>query len=666
MTSDKPPVLSIVGQSKKPAGKKTGKTAGKEPNGKESGNDSGGGSGGDLDKEQRFGEFAVLNGAFIQFRTYKGEETKIKLCNFTCRIIEEVIADDGQGDTNFLRIEGRRNDGMALPSIEVPTKIFSGGQNWFNDYWGMRPVIYTGNQKKDSLRLCIQLYSMIDQDIPRRTIYKYTGWKKLNDHWHYLTGSGAITAEGLVNDLQVDLGHGSMTTYRLPPPLAGDALKSGVESALRLLDVCPHKPHIGAVMLAMAVRAPLGECKPVDFVIWLHGLTGSHKSSIAALALAFFGGEFGDGRAFPATWTDSTGVIEVKSFRIKDGLFVIDDFKPLGGKKDDDLYKKADDIVRNTGNSGGRDTLTQTRDVRSPAWNRSATIITGEDSPRGSSILARALTLEISHGDTHIETLTHLQDAAMSGVLAGVMSAFIQWLAPRMDSLKQDFPALVTLFRDAAIRDKLAISHTRAPTAHASLRAATQIFTDFLEDVSAIDADDANDLMHRFECGLNTAFFEQSSYQAEQDVCLRFIELLQSELSAGNCHLADVYKQNSPATRPHSCGWRKVEGIGDDYRACGQSIGWWVPPKNDQAAKVYLNISSALSVAEKCAASHHQPLQIGSQTELGRQLMHKSLIERERSGRPDPRKSIGGIYHRVWVMPAEQLLPSTDTETVDD
>ena len=55
-SSDKPPVLSIVGQSTKPTGKKTSKSASKESDGKESGknaekdngNNSGGGSGGGL------------------------------------------------------------------------------------------------------------------------------------------------------------------------------------------------------------------------------------------------------------------------------------------------------------------------------------------------------------------------------------------------------------------------------------------------------------------------------------------------------------------------------------------------------------------------------------------------------------------------------------------
>jgi len=39
---------------------------------------------------------------------------------------------------------------------------------------------------------------------------------KDHDAWHYLTGSGAITAAGLVGGIEVDLGSGHMSRYQLP------------------------------------------------------------------------------------------------------------------------------------------------------------------------------------------------------------------------------------------------------------------------------------------------------------------------------------------------------------------------------------------------------------------------------------------------------------------
>ena len=74
-------------------------------------------------------------------------------------------------------------------------------------------------------------------------MFKFTGWRKINDQWHYLTGSGAITANGLVDSVQVDLGLGHMSRYALPIPLTGDPLKHAVTEVLALLEICPSKPH---------------------------------------------------------------------------------------------------------------------------------------------------------------------------------------------------------------------------------------------------------------------------------------------------------------------------------------------------------------------------------------------------------------------------------------
>jgi hypothetical protein len=78
----------------------------------------------------RFGEYDIENGAFVQFKMMRIEgssdraENSFPLCDFTCRIVEEVIADDGLTDTSFLRLEGRRADGAPLPLVDIPAKSF--------------------------------------------------------------------------------------------------------------------------------------------------------------------------------------------------------------------------------------------------------------------------------------------------------------------------------------------------------------------------------------------------------------------------------------------------------------------------------------------------------------------------------------------------------------
>jgi hypothetical protein len=337
------PVLELIKTAKKPTTKKNG---------------SGNGGGSDTSQEQRFGDYLIRNGAFHQSKAVRNGEDRttveFPLCDFTCQIIEEITSDDGLSDDSHLRIEGKRINGTALPVVDVPAKNFFSTQgSWVNDHWGTSPFIYPGAAKKDNLRACIQLYSRLNGDVPRRTIFKFTGWKKIDEQWHYLTGSGAMTAEGLIAGTEVDLGTGHMSRYQLPVPLSGEALHQAAADALALLEICPNRPHIGIVLLAAVARAPLGECHPTDFALWLQGLTGSRKSAIAAIALAFFG-PF-TARSFPSNWSDTVLDVEMKSHQAKDAVFVVDDFKPSVSQNEaNKLHAMAERIVRNTGNQSGR------------------------------------------------------------------------------------------------------------------------------------------------------------------------------------------------------------------------------------------------------------------------------------------------------------------------
>lgn len=201
------PVLEIVKNSTKPKSKKTG---------------NGNGSGKEV--TQRFGDYAVINGAFHQVKAVNSGPTDtatfeiyIQLCDFVCQIKEEVTQDDGLQDKAILMIEGRRNDGLTLPAVEVPVnKFYSTQGNWVNEHYGTLVFVYPGAAKRDNLRAAIHLYSKLNGDVPRRHLFRYTGWKRLNDQWHYLTGSGAIAKEGLKTDVQVDLGAGAESAGHLP------------------------------------------------------------------------------------------------------------------------------------------------------------------------------------------------------------------------------------------------------------------------------------------------------------------------------------------------------------------------------------------------------------------------------------------------------------------
>ncbi|WP_019868298.1 hypothetical protein [Methylovulum miyakonense] len=654
----KKPVLEVVNSAKKPPPKKPSNTGG-------NGGNNSGGSKGSKSPEQ-FGDYKVINGAFHQVKVVKDGEGGFKsvdfpLCDFTCRIVEEIIADDGLTDTAFLRVEGKRSDGVALPLVDVPAKAFYSSQgNWANEYWGTLPFIYPGAAKKDNLRACIHLHSRLPGDVPRRSIYKYTGWKLINDRWHYLTGSGSLTADGLISGAEVDLGGGHMSRYQLAAPLTGEALSQAVADTLALFALCPSKPYVGAALFAAVARAPLGECHPTDFAIWLHGLTGSRKSAVAAIAQAFFGNF--TARSFPANWSDSVNDCEMKSHQAKDAVFVVDDFKPsISQSEAAKLHAMAERLIRNTGNQAGRGRRGADMQAKAAPYNRSLMIVTAEDLPRGQSLLGRLLILELSRSDVDNAVLTRLQQAAESGRLSGLMSAYLQWLAPRLDELKKTFPKNVEALRNASIRDGLATSHPRAPEIYANMVAGAEQFLAFLEAVGGASSESGNDCLLAVEANLQQAFSEQGTYLSEQDEIERFLQLLRAVFSSGNAHVACRLKQREPTLRPYAWGWRLdgVSPMGDKtHSPMGDCIGWYCDPTGNTHAELWLQQETAFKVVQQFARNQGDTFLI-SPASLWRRMHERGLILKTEpnASRNQPRlavkRMIAGRELRVMVLSAE-------------
>lgn len=643
-------VVELVNKAKKPT------------KGGNSGN-GGGSGGGHKERQQRFADYAIINNAFHQIKsTRSGDdfiEVEICLGDFTAEILEEITNDDGLEDKAVLRIAAKRNDGMQLPVVDVPSsKFYSSSSNWINDAFGSRLFVYPGATKRDHLRACIQRYSQLNGDIPRRHVYCYTGWKKINDQWHYLTGTGSITADGLQEGLEVDLGAGHMTKYRLPPPLSQSAIVAAMPLIRDLLNICPSKPYIGACLLATVARALLGECHPIDYCLFLHGLTGTRKSSITALAIAFFG-EF-SGNTFPANWSDTENDMEAKAFQAKDSLFVIDDFKPsVNVSEAARLHTKAERFIRNTGNHAGRGRRNNDMSSRAAPYNRSMSIITGEDLPKGQSLLGRLLILELLRHDVDLARLTRLQDASREQQLAGIMAAYLQWLAPKLDSLKSTLPQLLTSYRDDAIKDGFASSHPRAPEIYASKVGALEIFLEFLTDAGALTVDQNTDLLDDLKGQIRLVFSEQGAYQNEQDECQRFLNLLRSLFSSGNAHIAQSENKGPPETRPHAWGWVNVEITGIEAihtlssKPMGDCIGW----HNEKYREVWLDQDSAFAAVQKLAKIQGDAFLLSAAT-LWRRMGDRGLIvkfETRANGTKQwtVKRTIDGVSKRVMILSAD-------------
>lgn len=161
---------------------------------------------------EQAGPYRVIDGAIYHLKQNLDGSTTIPLCNFVARIVEEVVRDDGVEQTVVFVLEGVLRDGPTLRRVDVPANRYS-SMNWVTENWGSGPVVFAGFGAKDHLRVAIQRLS---GRVLRRTVYTHLGWRKIDDEWVYLHGSGAIGPNGPRTDIEVQVGDTRLTGYDLP------------------------------------------------------------------------------------------------------------------------------------------------------------------------------------------------------------------------------------------------------------------------------------------------------------------------------------------------------------------------------------------------------------------------------------------------------------------
>lgn len=615
---------------------------------------------------RREGDFSILDGRIFYMR--KGRDTKNSngsdapqineiptplTDNFISLIAEQIILDDGAKQENAFLIEGKQKNGQPLPALTIPATQYQAMQ-WPLRHWGARAIVEADQATPRRLANAILKLS---GNIPITTVYQHTGWRKIEGKFHYLSGSGAIEAEGLNSRIRVELGEGHMQRYALPEPPTNPA--SMAANLFDLMSIAPNNTGVGVSLFCCLVRSVLGECLPIDFSLFLAGQSGSQKSELAALVLACFG-DF-NARSFPANFTDTISDLEFKSHQAKDGILVVDDFAPgVNVVEANKSHATLERLGRGAGNQGGRGRRNADMTGKASYYPRGMLVITGEEIGKGASLLGRMLIIELKRGDVELSFLSNLQLLARRGELAAIMAAYVQWLAPKISDLKRMFPDKVRDIRYQALQEKFSISHPRAADMYASLYAAADLYIEFAHSVGAINSICAQSLMNEIETTLKNAIQGQVQFQKQTDEVERFIALLQGCFGAGECHVADHQNQGPPKVRPFVWGWRKPNNDAD-ISGCGQMIGWI----NQMKSELLLEPEAVFKVVQRFASAQNDPLLIQKPT-LWKRLLERGILEAfdidKQSGkkRPDVKKGIAGKRARVLVFNTKLIEADDD------
>jgi hypothetical protein len=567
----------------------------------------------------------------------KDGQVSMPLCNFSARIVEDLEHDDGGEKKRFFAIEGGLADGTPLPRAEVRAESFP-RMEWIAPIWGSRAVIYAGMGVRDHLRAALQVLS---DNVPRRTVYSHTGWRSINGSWVYLHAGGAIGKDGVEAGVSVSLPE-VLSGFDLPDPPTGPELIDAVRASLGFLRLGPLR--ITLPLLAAAYRAVLGD---TDFSLHLVGPTSCYKSETAALVQQHFGSGL-NARKLPANWSGTANALEALAFAAKDAVLVVDEFCPSGSAADlQSCQRKADRIFRSQGNRQGRQRMRADTTLQPEKPPRGLLVSNGEDTPRGQSLRARLLALEISPGDLGPKppapnpTLTACQRDAAAGKYAAAMACFIRWLAPQLDNIRSGFSS-----ERAELRDKATSmgQHARTPCLVADLAVGLRYFLAFAVATRALSEEERDDLWKSGWDALVQAAAAQTAGIETAEPAGLFLRLLQAALVGGYAYLADEH--GAPPLEPQRWGWRRD---GNAWEPRGRCVGWVVD------GEVYLEPEGSYAAVQRLAADQGEPSTVSKYT-LRRRLAEKGFLaatDRDR-GKLTTRKTLQGarreVLHVAWKV----------------
>ena len=461
-------------------------------------------------------------------------EVEKPIMNGILWVTSETIRDDGEESSKKFTVTGRLAGGRNLPEAPVAADQFS-GMNWVVKTWGLGPNIEPGQGNKDFLRHALQLTA---QGIESRTVFTHLGWREINGSWRYLHA-------GMPD---VDVSEEGLSRYRLLPP--NPAM---MKTAIELLDVGPRE--VTVPLMATVFLAPL--CEPLRragiepaFVLWVVGLTGAMKSTLAALFLSFFG-QF-DSRSLPGNFRDTANSLEKRAFACKDSLIVVDDFHPVSSDSEARrMQESAQKLLRAFGDRQGRARMNSDLSIRRAYVPRGMCLVTGEDLPDvGESGAARYFALDLKRGDLDKAKLTELQGRI--GDFSSAMAAYTLWLVSHFHQFANRGRSEFESLRTEATRTG---EHGRFAESVAWLQLGYSAFLRFAVESGAITEEQSSKELAECWTILNKLASEQAKRTSEERPAARFVRIFE-----------DLQASRTVYCRHLSC----VDSLQRD----GQLVGW--------------------------------------------------------------------------------------------
>jgi hypothetical protein len=589
----------------------------------------------------RSGPYRETSHGLIWDRPTRNGVEPTALTNVTARIAADIIEDDGAEEHRLVEIEARLDE--VVKTFVMPISHFA-GMNWATEQLGTSAIVYPGHTLREQARTAIQV---LRTDRVTRRIYTHMGWRNLDSEFAYLHAGGAIGPKGPIPGITVRLPE-ALRRFALPPPPSAGRLRAAIRASLNILGVGPDR--IIVPLYAAMPRAALGTA---DFSLYISGPTGAGKSVLGALLQQHYGPGM-DAAHLPASWSSTGNALEGLAFYAKDALLLVDDFAPVGSQGDvQRLHKEADRLLRAQGNNAGRHRMRSDASLRPTKFPRGLIVSTGEDAPRGQSLRARFLLLELGPRDLAWKAITACQVDAAKGRYAEAFAGFVKWLAGRYEQHREQLQTEVAGRRDA---HTLVAAHRRTSVLAANLEVGLRCWLSYGREAGAIDKHEHLLLLQRLDAALEAVVAAQGYHQEASEPATRFLELLRAAMASGAAHVATP--DGGAPWEGARWGWRATTiGIGgsehEKWRPQGVRVGWI--DRDD----LYLEPEAAFAAVQRFARDGGESITVGSKT-LHKRLHERKLLrstEKAERGKLTVRRTVEKQRRAVLHLDAESVAP---------
>lgn len=594
--------------------------------------------------EQNAYGYLTHEGCLQMKRTDKdGIEFIVPLTNFTAEIISEINLVNDHTPQKLYELKGAIRNSHPVSNVLVRVEEFK-TLDWVENHWGHKAIIIPGYSKEHAATAI----RVLSGNVESRNIYAKTGFIVEKDVRYFLDSHKAISVEGINNAIAVETERNLKKVDLWGEVVCRNDLTTCIAKSLDLVNVC--EETVSFPLLAFTLISPLAQIAGIDFSIFVTGKTGSYKSELTAIMQSFWGSEF-DSRSFPLNWSSTSNFILMLLFYGKEVLLTIDDFAPKDNLSESQrLHTKAGDVFRSVGNKDGRQRLTADSKSQPTLFPRAAVISCGEDLPKGHSIKARLLILELKPESVNLDKLTEAQAQRSEGVYVKVTTSFIRWL------LKQDFTNIKAhiIERKNRIRENVeANGHPRNLEAMCLLISCFEVFADFVKQESDFSSDTLNFLTRKLTPILLGLLPNQEAYQKSEDHCVKFLSLIMDALRSGKAHLCSPTTGLEPTYYASSAGWLK-DPFSERMKPSGQKIGWL------SSAEVMLIQETAYGLVESMSREQGATFGITQQT-LWKRLSERGIITKADEGKHTVKRKLEGESHRVLVFNPNSLFPPDDS-----